>query len=67
LLQPDGKLGPRMVEMSLPPMPYGEVTGTIIQAEGSAIFEPLITSDSFDQMPDEKQKAGLKASAGTVA
>ncbi len=54
-------LGPRLVEISLPPMPYREVAGTIIQAEGSSVFEPLIRSASFDQMPDERQKAGLRA------
>ena len=55
------KLGPKMVEVSLPPMPYSEVVGTIIQAEGSTIFEPLIKSGKLDQMPDERQKAGLRA------
>lgn len=55
------KMGLKMVELSLPPMPYSEVVGAIIQAEGSTIFEPLIKSDKFDQMPDERQKAGLRA------
>lgn len=56
-----GNLGPRLVEMALPVMPYREVAGTIIQAEGSSIFEPLIRSPKFDEMPDERQKAGLRA------
>ena len=55
------KLGPKVVEISLPPMPYGEVIGAIIQAEGSTIFESLIKSEKFDRMPDERQKAGLRA------
>jgi aspartyl-tRNA(Asn)/glutamyl-tRNA(Gln) amidotransferase subunit A len=55
------KLGPKMVEISLPAMPYGEVVSTIISAEGSTIFEPLIKSDRFDSLPDERQKAGLRA------
>ncbi len=55
------KMGAKMVEVSLPPMPYEDVVSTIIQAEGSTIFESLITSDKFDQMPDERQKAGLRA------
>ncbi|MBI3694040.1 MAG: amidase, partial [Acidobacteria bacterium] len=55
------KLGPKMVEISLPPMPYSEVVGAIIQAEGSTVFEPLIKSGKLDQMPDERQKAGLRA------
>ena len=56
-----GKLGPRLVEIALPVMPYREVAGTIIQAEGSSVFEPLIRSPKFDEMPDERQKAGLRA------
>ncbi len=55
------KLGPKMVETSLPPMPYREVTNTIIQAEGSTVFESLIRSDGFDRLADERQKAGLRA------
>jgi len=55
------KLGPKLVEISLPPMPYGQVAGTIIQAEGSTVFESLIQSDQLDRMPDERQKAGLRA------
>ncbi len=55
------KLGPKMVEISLPPMPYGAAASAIIQAEGAAVFEPLIRGDKFDQMPDEAQKAGLRA------
>jgi aspartyl-tRNA(Asn)/glutamyl-tRNA(Gln) amidotransferase subunit A len=56
-----GKLGPRLLEIALPRMPYREVAGTIIQAEGSAVFEPLIRNARFDEMPDERQKAGLRA------
>ena len=55
------KLGPQMVEISLPPMPYREVAAAIIQAEGSTVLEPLIKSGKLDQMPDERQKAGLRA------
>ena len=55
------KMGSKFVETSLPPMPYSEVVGTIIQAEGATIFEPLIKSGKLDLMPDERQKAGLKA------
>jgi aspartyl-tRNA(Asn)/glutamyl-tRNA(Gln) amidotransferase subunit A len=61
------KLGPKMIEVSLPPMPYGDVISTIIVAEGATIFEPLIRSDKFDLMPDERQKAGLKAGLETPA
>lgn len=55
------KMGPKMVEIALPPMPYGDVIGTLILAEGATIFEPLIKGDKFDSMPDERQKAGLRA------
>jgi aspartyl-tRNA(Asn)/glutamyl-tRNA(Gln) amidotransferase subunit A len=61
------KLGPRLVEIALPRMPYREVAETVIRAEGSAVFEPLIRSSAFDQMPDERQKAGLRAGLETPA
>ena len=35
--------------------------GTIISAEGSAVFEPLIKSGQVDQLADQHQIAGLKA------
>lgn len=53
--------GARMVEVKFPDLPYGLLTGTIISAEGSAIFESLITSGKVDQLADQKQIAGLKA------
>jgi len=54
-------LGVLMVEARLPDLPYGLVTGTVIAAEGSAIFEPLIASGQVDQLADQKQIAGLRA------
>jgi aspartyl-tRNA(Asn)/glutamyl-tRNA(Gln) amidotransferase subunit A len=54
-------LGARMVETELPDLPYSGVTGTIISAEGSAAFEPLIRSGEVEQLADQKQIAGLKA------
>ena len=54
-------LGVQMVEMQLPALPYAEVAGTIIAAEGSAVFEPLISSGRVEQLADQKQIAGLKA------
>jgi aspartyl-tRNA(Asn)/glutamyl-tRNA(Gln) amidotransferase subunit A len=53
--------GVQMVEMQLPALPYEEVAGTIIAAEGSAVFEPLISSGKVEQLADQKQIAGLKA------
>jgi aspartyl-tRNA(Asn)/glutamyl-tRNA(Gln) amidotransferase subunit A len=50
-----------MKETGLPDFPYGAVAGLIIDAEGSAIFEPLIQSGRVDELADQKQIAGLKA------
>ena len=54
-------LGVQMSETRLPDLPYGLVTSTVISAEGSAIFEPLIASGKVDELADQKQIAGLKA------
>jgi aspartyl-tRNA(Asn)/glutamyl-tRNA(Gln) amidotransferase subunit A len=54
-------------EIRLPDFPYGLVAGSIIAAEGSAIFEPLIESGEVDQLADQKQIAGLKAGLGIAA
>lgn len=54
-------LGFKLKEVELSDLPYGPVTGTIIDAEGSAVFEPLIRSGEVDQLADEDQIAGLKA------
>jgi len=54
-------LGVQVTETKLPDFPYGSVIGTIISAEGSAIFEPLIKSGKVDQLADQHQIAGLKA------
>ncbi len=55
------KMGFRVKEVELPDFPYGAVTGTVIDAEGSASFEELITSGRVDELADAKQIAGLKA------
>ena len=54
-------LGVQVTEAKMPEFPYGAVIGTIISAEGSAIFEPLIKSGKVDQLADQHQIAGLKA------
>jgi aspartyl-tRNA(Asn)/glutamyl-tRNA(Gln) amidotransferase subunit A len=54
-------LGVKLSEVRLPDLPYGLVTGTVISAEGSAVFEPLIASGKVDELADQKQIAGLKA------
>lgn len=53
--------GVQMSPGKLPDFPYGAMTGTIVSAEGSSVFEPLITSGKVDQLADKRQIAGLKA------
>ncbi len=55
------RMGFRVREVELPDFPYGAVTGTVIDAEGSASFEELITSGRVEELADAKQIAGLKA------
>jgi len=54
-------LGLRMKETVLPEFPYGAVAGLIIDTEGSAVFEELISSGKVEELADQKQIAGLKA------
>ncbi len=60
-------IGSRMVETKLPDFPYGPVIGAIIDAEGASIFEPLIRSGQVDQLADQSQIDGLKASLSYLA
>jgi aspartyl-tRNA(Asn)/glutamyl-tRNA(Gln) amidotransferase subunit A len=53
--------GVPMVETKLPDLPYAAIAKTIIAAEGSAVFEPLIESRRVDELADQKQIAGLRA------
>jgi aspartyl-tRNA(Asn)/glutamyl-tRNA(Gln) amidotransferase subunit A len=52
---------PAAAETRLPDFPYSAVAGTIITAEGSAVFEPLITSGKIEELADKRQIASLKA------
>jgi aspartyl-tRNA(Asn)/glutamyl-tRNA(Gln) amidotransferase subunit A len=54
-------IGLQTVETKLPEFPYGALAGTVVSAEGSSIFEPLITSGKVDQLADARQIEGLKA------
>lgn len=54
-------MGFKVEEVELPDLPYGPVAGTIIDAEGSAVFESLIQSGRVDELADPSQIAGLKA------
>ena len=54
-------LGAQVRETVLPDHPYSVVASTIIAAEGSAIFEPLVRNGKVEQLADRRQIAGLKA------
>jgi aspartyl-tRNA(Asn)/glutamyl-tRNA(Gln) amidotransferase subunit A len=54
-------MGVSMTEINLGSLPYGAVTGTVILAEGSSVFEELIESGRVDELADKKQIAGLRA------
>jgi Asp-tRNA(Asn)/Glu-tRNA(Gln) amidotransferase A subunit family amidase len=55
------RLVPRFVDARLPDLPYGPMVATVFGAEGATAFADLIRSDRFEEMPDAKQKAGLRA------
>jgi len=55
-------LGAGMVESKLPDFPYGPIISCIIGAEASSVFESLIRSGRVDQLADQGQIEGLKAS-----
>jgi aspartyl-tRNA(Asn)/glutamyl-tRNA(Gln) amidotransferase subunit A len=60
-------LGVQVKEAALPDFPYGALTGTIIAAEASSIFEELVSSGKVNQLADARQIAGLKASQEVLA
>lgn len=54
-------LGVQLGEVKLPEFPYGPVISTIISADASAVFEPIIKNGQVDELADQHQIAGLKA------
>ncbi len=48
-------------EVELPDLPYGAIVSSIIAAEASSIFEPLIRSGKVEQLADARQIAAFKA------
>lgn len=54
--------GAQLVETKLPSFPYGELLTGILTAEMASIFEPLVSSGKVDELVDQRQIAGLKAS-----
>ncbi|MBZ5728697.1 MAG: amidase [Acidobacteriia bacterium] len=59
--------GAQLVETKLPPFPYGAVLSVILAAEQGSIFEPLIASGKVEELADQAQIAGLKASLDVPA
>ncbi|HYI96258.1 MAG TPA: amidase [Bryobacteraceae bacterium] len=60
-------LGVTLIETKLGDLPYGAVTGTVIDVEGSSVFEELIASGQVNELADKKQIAGLKAAHDIAA
>jgi aspartyl-tRNA(Asn)/glutamyl-tRNA(Gln) amidotransferase subunit A len=59
--------GAQLVETKLPAFPYDPVLNTILSAEQGAVFEPLIASGKVEELADQAQIAGLKASLEVAA
>jgi aspartyl-tRNA(Asn)/glutamyl-tRNA(Gln) amidotransferase subunit A len=55
-------LGAGMVETKLPDFQYGPIISCIIDSEAVSVFETLIRSGRVDQLADQGQIDGLKAS-----
>lgn len=60
-------LGAPMVESKLPDFPYGPIISCIIDSEAASAFETLIRSGGVDQLADQGQIDGLKASMNYTA
>ena len=60
-------LGPQMLETKLPDFPYGPIISCIIDSEAASVFELLIRSGRVDQLADQGQIDGLKASMSYTA
>ncbi|MGD0498540.1 MAG: amidase [Bryobacteraceae bacterium] len=59
--------GVQLVETRLPAFSYGLTLSTILYAEQGSIFEPLIASGQVEDLADQAQIAGLKASLDVPA
>ena len=55
-------IGVQMVPAQLPDYPYGPVIGAIIDSEAASVFEQLIRSGEVNQLADQSQIDGLRAS-----
>lgn len=54
--------GVQLVETQMPQFPYGPILSAILGSEMASIFEPLISTGKVDDLADQAQIAGLKAS-----
>ena len=54
--------GLQLVEAKWPQFPYGPTLSAILAAEQASVFESFITSGKVDELADQAQIAGLKAS-----
>ena len=62
------RIAPTFVDARIPTdLPIGPMVTTVLGAETATIFGDLIESDRLDLMPDEKQKAGLRAGMHILA
>lgn len=59
--------GVQMMEVKLPDYPFGTVLSTVLNGEMGSIFEPLVSSGKVDELADQAQIAGLKASQDVLA
>ncbi len=55
-------MGVQLAEAKLPDLPYGPVLSLILDGEMGSIFAPLVTSGKVNELADQAQIAGLKAS-----
>jgi len=55
------RLGVRLKQVSLPPLPIDSAARIVIRAEGSTIFQDLIDSPRLKDLADQRQALGLVA------
>jgi aspartyl-tRNA(Asn)/glutamyl-tRNA(Gln) amidotransferase subunit A len=60
-------VGVQLVETKLPSFAYAATLSMILAAEQASIFEPLIASGKVNELADQAQIAGLKASLEVTA
>ncbi len=61
------RLGHEIIEIELPSLPYGQVVGTIVDAEGASAFEDLLVSGKAKSLRCAADKIGGYGAAATLA